>query len=240
MIDNTIRKLPLSKILSATNTHCLLNIKQSILFICIAYMITALALFSWKTGFFWPILVFMYILWGMFFRFYLGRKPYFDLSAFFNSMIPSTKIVLLSVVVCSILIILPFVPLFISTSAEFNEKYFHFLQGDFESNDMLILIANVLFVLASPLIAYRPFLAWISSLNGRSGSLRMAWKKTRSNYTEFLLIAIITSLSISLIRWLIIQLGGNDYITLLFLAPVIIYFNVVAAETYRFFFLDIE
>ena len=155
-------------------------------------------------------------------------------------MIPSTKIVLLSVVVCSILIILPFVPLFISTSAEFNEKYFHFLQGDFESNDMLILMANVLFVLASPLIAYRPFLAWISSLNGRSGSLRMAWKKTRGNYTEFLLIAIITSLSISLIRWLIIQLGGNDYITLLFLAPVIIYFNVVAAETYRFFFLDIE
>ncbi len=240
MVNEIIKKLPLGNILSLANQYFKDNWQKNILFTIIAYIITAMTLFSWKTIFFWPVLVLMYILWGMFFRYYFERRPYFEWKSLINSMIPSTKIVVLSVVICSFLIVLPFIPLFISSSAEFNERYSHFLQGNFESDGMLILIANIMFVLTSPIIAYRPFLAWISSLNGRAGSLRMAWNKTKGNYAEFLLIAIITNLSIGLIRWIIMHIGGNDYITLLFLAPVITYFNVVAAETYRFFFLDIE
>jgi hypothetical protein len=112
-----------------------------------------------------------------------------------------------------------------------------FLQGDVEHSGMLIFIANVLFILVSPMLAYRPFLAWISSLIGRSGSLRFAWKKTKGNYVEFLLVAIITNLSVAFVRWLVMYLGGNDYITLLFVAPVFIYFNVLSAKIYEFFFL---
>ena len=85
-----------------------------------------------------------------------------------------------------------------------------------------------------------PFLAWISALSGRSGSLRFAWGRTRGNYAAFLLIAIMTNLSIIAVRGLILFLGGDDYVTLLFLAPLTIYFNVVSAKAYEFFFLEIE
>jgi hypothetical protein len=36
------------------------------------------------------------------------------------------------------------------------------------------------------------------------------------------------------------RLGGNDYITLLVAAPLVIYFNVLSAKAYEFFFLDID
>ena len=240
MANEIIKKLPLKDILSLANQYIKINWQKSVLFTLIAYLVMAIALFSWKSIFFWFVLLLMYVLWGMFFRYYLGRKPYFEWKSLVNSTVPSTKIVVLSVVICSILIVLPFIPLFISNSAEFNESYSRFLQGDIEKEGMLVLITNFLFVLASPVIAYRPFLAWISSLNGRTASLRMAWNKTKGNYIEFLLIAIITSLSISILRWVIVYLGCSDYITLLFLAPIVTYFNVVAAETYRFFFLNVE
>ena len=155
----------------------------------------------------------------------------------FNSLIPSTKIVVLSVVIGTVLIMLSMLPLFISNSPEFLNKYTLFLQGDVEHRGMLFFVVNFLFILVSPMLAYRPFLAWIASLVGRSGSLRFAWKKTRGNYFEFLLVAIITNLSVAFVRWLVMYWGGNDYITLIFIAPVFIYFNVLSAKIYEFFFL---
>ena len=190
--------------------------------------------------FFWPILVLIYILWGMSFRYYLGRTPYFEVKSLFNSLIPSTKIVVLTVVIGLLLVVLPFIPLFVTSSPEFSEQYLKFLQGDFEEHDLLLMVADVVFILLSPTIAYRPFLAWISALSGRSGSLRLAWGKTRGNYLEFLTIAVLTNLSIGLSRSIILNLGGNDYITMFFVAPIVVLFNVFSAKTYDFFFLDKE
>lgn len=241
MAESTIKKLPLGNILAESWRYCRIHGQTNLLFAAVAYAVGALALFSWKSLFFWPVLVLIYVLWGSFFRYYLGRKPYFDIGALFNSLIPSTKIVLLSVVICTLLIVLPIIPLFWDISPEFNERYMHFLQGDLEQNEgMLVVFANLMFIVISPFIAYRPFLAWISALAGRSGSLRFAWDKTRGNYAEFLLIAVITNLSIMAARWVVWNLGGNDYVTLVFVAPVVIYFNVAAAKAYEFFFLDVE
>lgn len=241
MAESNIKKLPLKNILAESWRYCMANGKMSLAFAVIAYAMGALALFSWKSLFFWPVLILIYVLWGSFFRYYLGRKPYFYFEALFNSLIPSTKIVLLSVVICTILIVLPIIPLFLNFSPEFNERYLYFLQGDFEQDEgMLVVLANLLFVLISPVIAYRPFLAWISALAGRSGSLRFAWEKTKGNYAEFLLIAVITNLTIMAARWVVWNLGGDDYGTLLFAAPVVVYFNVAAAKAYEFFFLDVE
>ena len=237
MIENDIKKLPLKDVLSEAWLHCASNKKIALFLTAIVYVVGALAVFSWKHILFWPIMLAIYVLWGMYFRFYFKRQPYFDCKVLFNSLVPSTKIVVLSVVIGTILIMLPVLPLFISTSPEFVDEYTLFLQGDVEKQGMLILIANILFMLMSPFLAYRPFLAWISSLIGRSGSLRFAWKKTKGNYFEFLLIALITNLSIAFVRWLVMYLGGNDYMTMLFVAPVFIYFNVLSAKTYEFFFL---
>ena len=237
MTENDINKLPLREILSESLTYCIANKKVALMLTAIVYVVGALALFSWKHILFWPIMLAVYVLWGMYFRLYFNRKPYFDFKVLFNSLVPSTKIVVLTVVIGTILIMLPILPLFISTSPEFIDEYTLFLQGDVEKQGMLILIANVLFMLMSPFLAYRPFLAWISSLIGRSGSLRFAWKRTKGNYLEFLLIALITNLSIAFVRWLVMYLGGNDYITMLFVAPVFIYFNVLSAKAYEFFFI---
>lgn len=237
MIENDIKKLPLTEVLSDSWRYCISHGKAAFILTVIVYVVGALALFSWKHILFWPIMLVIYILWGMYFRFYFNRRPYFDYKVLFNSLVPSTKIVVLSVVIGTLLIMLPILPLFVSSSPEFLNRYTLFLQGDVEHRGMLVLIANVLFMLMSPMLAYRPFLAWISSLIGRSGSLRFAWKKTKGNYFEFLLIALITNLSIAFVRWLVMYLGGNDYITLLFVAPVFIYFNVLSAKAYEFFFL---
>lgn len=241
MAGNDIKKLPLKNILIQSWDYCRLNWKMSAIFVAIAYAAGALALFSWKSFAFWPILFLIYVLWGAFFRYYMNRKPYFDWSALFNSLVPSTKIVLLSVVICSLLILLPLIPLFLNFSPEFNARYAYFLQGDLEQDEgMLVWCANFMFILLSPIIAYRPFLAWISALLGRSGALRFAWEKTKGNYAEFLLIAIITNLSVMAARFVIWNLGGDDYMTLLLVAPLVIYFNVVSAKAYEFFFLDVE
>ena len=236
-----VKKLPLKHVLVQSWDYCRSNWQKNFLFTIVAYLFFALALFSWKSVAFWPVLFAIYVLWGSFFRYYLGRKPYLDLNAFFNSLVPSTKIVVLSVVICSLLIILPLIPLFLDLPLEVRDKYLHFLQSDFEQDEgMLVVLANLMFIVVSPAVAYRPFLAWISALVGRSGSLRFAWSKTKGNYAEFLLIAVITNLTIMAARLLVWNLGGNDYITLMFVAPVVIYFNVVAAKAYEFFFLDVE
>ena len=191
MAEIDIKKLPLKEILSESWSYCITHGKTALYLTAIVYAVGSLALFSWKHILFWPIILAVYVLWGMYFRFYFNRKPYFDYKVLFNSLVPSTKIVVLSVVIGTLLIMLPILPLFVSSSPEFLEKYTLFLQGDVEKRGMLILIANVLFMLISPVGAYRPFLAWISSLVGRSGSLRFAWKKTKGNYFEFLFIALI-------------------------------------------------
>lgn len=240
MTTTTVRKLPLKQILQEAWGYCAGSRRVSLAFSAAAYVIGALALLSWKSLFFWPVLVLIYVLWGASFRYYLNRKPYFDWPALFNSLIPSTKIVVLSVVVVSVLVLLPMAPLFMNVSPEFNAAYAQFLQGNFEQKQLLIWATDLVFLLISPLIAYRPFLAWISALSGRSGSLRFAWSRTKGNYGAFLLIAVMTNLSIIAVRGLILFCGGNDYMTLLFAAPLTIYFNVVSAKAYEFFFLDIE
>ena len=240
MNDPFVKKLPLNKILSEAWEFCRNDGKNSLIFSTVAYAVGAIALFSWKSLAFWPALLLMYVLWGAHFRYYLQRRPYFDYKMLFNSLVPSTKIVLLSVLIVSILILLPLLPLFMDLSPEFKTEYAKMLQGDFQDQQMFIVFSDIFFLLISPLVAYRPFLAWISALVGRSGSLRFAWSRTRGNYWEFLLIAVLTNISIMVIRWLVFTLGGDDYVTLLFIAPMVIYFNVVSAKAYEFFFLDKE
>ncbi len=240
MTDNNIKKLPLKSILREAWVNCMANRQMNLLFAVIAYVMGALALASWKSLLFWPILLAIYVLWGACFRYYLGRKPFFEPRALFNSLVPSTKIVMLSVVVVSVLILLPMIPLFVNINPEFNLVYARFMLGDFEQNKLLFLITDIVFLLISPIMVYRPFLAWISALVGRSGSLRFAWSKTKGNYGEFLLLAVLTNFSIVLGRCLVWSLGGNDYLTLVLAAPLVVYFNVVSIKAYEFFFLDIE
>ena len=101
MTESSIKKLPLKNILAESMHYCTANGKMCFGFAVVAYVAGALALFSWKSFAFWPVLFLIYVLWGAFFRYYMDKRPYFDRNALFNSLIPSTKIVLLSVVIFS-------------------------------------------------------------------------------------------------------------------------------------------
>lgn len=230
-------KLPLAEIMRGSWNYCNANPKSIALFCGLNYLVCAAMFYSWKTVWLWPVIALMYVLWGAFFRYYFDRKPYLVLKPLFVSLVPSTKIVVLSVLLVTAFLLLPFAILFIPhLPPEFVEPYTAFLQNNMQTdNEVLNTIVNVVMVLFSPLIFYRPMLAWISTLLGRSGSLRFAWNKTRGNYWEFLLLSIVIDLSLSFIYKAVLLLGGNVYIALLPLSVLIVYYNVVVAKVWEWF-----
>lgn len=221
-------KLPLAEIMRNSWSYCNHNPKAVALFAGLNYLVCAAAFYGWKTFWLWLILIAMYVLWGAFFRYYFNRKPYLLLRPLFVSLVPSTKIVVLSVLLVTAFLLLPFAILFIpSLPPQFVEMYTAFLQSNMQTdNEVLNMLVNLVMVLFSPVIFYRPMMAWISTLLGRSGSLRFAWSKTKGNYWEFLLLAVVIDLSVTFIYKAVLLLGGNVYVALLPLSILIVYFNV--------------
>ena len=238
MADVNVKKMPIAIILDDSLSYFKNNLLQMTSFSLFAYFLAVVALYSWKTIWFWPFMLVVYILWSAFFRFYFKRQPYFSLRPIMYSMVPSTKILVLGVVIITILIALPFVPLFLPISPDWIDDYALFLQHNMQESDVVDAVLNLVVIILSPFLFYRPALAWIAAITGRSGSLRFAWSKTKGNYWEFLLMAIIIDLSSVLFYKLILILGGNIAVALIFLAPLTIYFNVALAKVYSFFFLE--
>lgn len=233
-----MEKFPLKLILQSAGRYCIENYKVTLGFGLVFYILLALMVWSWQSIWLWPILALFYVIWGVFFRYYFNRYPSMSLKPLFNSLLPAVKIVLLIVVIATLFFMMPTMLLFVNISPEFNAGYAKFMQADMDNYDLQVMAANILFLIVSPIVAYRPFLAWISAILGRSGSLRQAWSKTTGNYGRFLAIAVITELSLMILRRMIFYFNGNDYITVAFAAVILVYFNVVAAQVYKFFFLD--
>lgn len=240
MLNLNVKKMVLRDVFGKAYGYCRNNLKRFVGFSLGAFLSGVLVIASWDSLWLWPVLLLVYVVWGGFFRYYFNRKPYFEWSVFFRALVPSSKVMVLSVVVGVLLIVLPFVPLFVSTSPEFNTRYAYFLQGDIEGVEMLLLLANIMFLMVSPVIVYRPFLAWIAALLGRSGSLRLAWDRTKGNYGEFLVIAVLVELIIWAIDSTVSMLGGNEFVVMLVASPVVVFFNILSAKLFEFFFLDVE
>ena len=240
MCNTEVKKIRLGSILREAFEYCNKTPKMVLLFVVLNYMLCSAMVYSWKTFWLWALLLVMYVLWGGLFRYYFERKPYFEYSVLFYSMIPSTKIVVLSVIVVSLIFLFPVMILFIPNLPDaFAANYAHFLKVTMQQTDILDAVVNLVVVLFSPVILYRPMLAWIAALLGRSGSLRFAWEKTQGNYWEFLLLAIIINLSVAFLYNGILWIGGNIYIALVPISVLVVYFNIVIAKLYEHFFLDI-
>ncbi|MCQ2741358.1 MAG: hypothetical protein MJ210_04505, partial [Alphaproteobacteria bacterium] len=93
MNEDNRKKMPLGEILQSSFQYCTGTPRQTLLFCIIAYILGVLSLLTWKTICFWGVLFLTYVLWGMFFRYYATRNPYFSWKALFNSLLPSTAIV---------------------------------------------------------------------------------------------------------------------------------------------------
>lgn len=234
-------KLPVAEVLTGAWQYCTAHPRVMLLFAVLNYAVCAAAAYSWKTVWLWPVLIAMYVLWGALIRCFFRREPYAAFEPLFASMVPSSKILVLSVLVVTLLVVLPVVPLFLPhMPSEFIDKYSYFLQSHMQEDDVVDAVINVVVTLLSPLIFYRPFFAWVSSLIGRSGLLKSAFEKTRGNYWELLLLAIVINLSSSLVYYLMTVAGAPLWLTVMPLSVLALYFNIVLAKCYEFFFLEIE
>ena len=191
MEQNAIKKLPLAQMFVSTNQSVREYIKPVILFSVVNFFILLACVYSWKTIIFLPLLVIGYVFWCYFFRYYFRRYPYFDGRIIFQSTVSSTKILFFSMILVTIIVVLPIVPLFLGLPQDMTDRYQRFLQKYMLESDWLDLGLHLVVTFLSPYIIYRPFLAWISSLLGRTGSIHEAWKKTAGNYWQFLMLALI-------------------------------------------------
>lgn len=195
----------------------------------------------WTSSWFLPWLIVLYVLGCAFFRFIFDRKPYFEKDKMLKSLIPSTKILVIMLVSVSLVTLLPFVPLLMNNvPADVKDNYFIFLQTYMDDSGEVTLVQSVIILLLSPLIFFRPFMAWISSILGRSGLMATAWDKSRGNYVPMLML--MTVLSIPTVLWNFISDFGSwgILVSIVLNAPLLVFSNLLLAKAYSFFFLEID
>lgn len=181
-----------------------------------------------------------YVYWCGFFRVYYNKKPYFLTTSVFGSMVPSTKIFFITLFAALLLVMLPYLPLLMGFNEEyllFFEKYMDALQN-VEASMLNRLLFSLVLVLISPLIICRPFFAWISSLQGLNGSMRKAFRKTSGNYGNFAGIMFILNLPCVFVYELDLYAGCGGWLSIAFYSIFFIYFNLVFAKLYDYFYSD--
>ena len=106
------KKLPLLKILNVSLDYCLENFKAvagfsavNLLFLLVTLLLPG----GYGNPLFLIWLVFYYVFWCFFFRFYFNRRPYLMFRKIFDSLVPSTKILFLTAVFGFGLSLLPLV-----------------------------------------------------------------------------------------------------------------------------------
>lgn len=182
-----------------------------------------------------------YLFWCYFFRFYYQRKPYVLTLKIFDSLIPSTKILFITLALATLLAYLPFLPLFFGLPVDVLDEYTTgFIQEYMDENKLYDWGMTVILLLVTPLIFYRPLFAWISAVIGRSGSLRNAWRLTRGNYGRFLLVTVVFNAAAFLIDWVDRLLNASDWLDFTLGSPLVVFCNIYIAKSYDFFFLDLD
>lgn len=188
--------------------------------------------------FIWAIV--FYVFWCFFFRFYYDRKPYLLFKKIADSLVPSTKILFMTFIFATILVVLPYIPLFIGLPFDVIDRYTYFLKEYMQDTKLVDLGLNCLLILVSPVILYRPFMAWISALIGRSGQLKTALIRTKGNYWQFVAIIALFNFLLVAFERLSNWVPVPDIIYWFIASPIFVFFNIVIAKSYDFFFLDID
>ncbi len=220
---------------------------------------TKFVLLYWQTALFWSILnlillfvlksipggwtnslsilwlVSYYIYWNMFFRYILQHQPYFSLIRIFNGLVPVSKIMFINIGIYVMLIIIPYIPLLMG----FRDKYLEFFEAYMdilELNNSLYIKAMfyILMLLVSPYTIMRPYLAFISSIVGKSRSIMDAYKKTKGHYWRFVGCATIMSSAFALSTY--INTVHHVDITIYLMAFLLTYFNIIFINMYKYFY----
>lgn len=180
-------------------------------------------------------LVAYYVYWCIFMRQIQQHKPYFSLIRIFNGLIPASKIMFINICIYIFITITPFIPLlmgFRGKYLEFFEQYMEIM----ESYDSLTgkTFFYLFMLIISPLTLMRPYLAWISSLVGKSRSIIDAYKKTKGNYFKFIECAATMSIIFEISYY--IDTIYNINTLMLIMSVLSVYFNIVFIHIYKSFY----
>lgn len=198
------KTFPVAETFLASWRYCRENRRHIAVFTLVNWLLLLLGFkFMGGTGnilfIFWCVLYYLFSC--FFFRFYYNRRPYLLTHKIFDSLVPSTKILFLTLALATLLAYLPFAPLFLGFPAEMMEDYaVGFIQEYMDENKLYDMGLALVLLLVSPIIFFRPMMAWISSVIGRSGSLRNAWRRTKGNYLRFLAVVFLFNAAAYLVQ----------------------------------------
>lgn len=238
MSADTAKKLPVANILKQSFRYFNSKPLTMLVLTVLNYVTILLGVYTWSKPEFFIILILGYILWSYFFRFYFNKKPYLQVKSMTSSLAPSVKILVIGFVVLTVIILLPFAPLFLGILGPHADSYLNFLKTYMQDSQTLDVFMGILLVFIAPYIFYRPFFAWIGSLLGRNGSLRYAMRRTKGNYWPLVMLLLVLNIPFALVEQ-IVRLGGFPQpLAFLIISPLVVYANIVIARCYEFFFIE--
>lgn len=232
MPEENVKKLPVGNILTGSIGYFISKLKIMLVFSAFNFVEVLIGVHTWRTPAFFVLLIFAYAFWCCFFRFYFDKKPYFQLKSMGLSVAPSTKILFLSFVVMTLLILFPFALPFLGLGEA--DYYLKFLSD----KEMVDAVSAVVSIFLAPFLFFRPFFAWIDSVLGRSGSLRFAMQKSRGNYWQIVTLLLILNIPFVIVGQICDKANAPEWVLYLLLSPLIVYANLVIARSYEFFFVE--
>ena len=174
-----------------------------------------------------------------FFRFLFQREPYLLSWKLLATLVPSVKIIFLVFLCVLILAMLPFFFYLLNgVSLEVKDNYTFFLKQYMQDSQSVDIVLNVVFTVFSPYLFLRPFLAWIGAVLGRSGSILSAFTRTKGYYFPMLLLMIVFNLVFGGLFFALRMDMINVWVVVFLSAPLILFFNLVMARVYNYFFLS--
>lgn len=238
MVADKIKKLPIADMLKSSFQYFNSKPMAMLSFCVLNYIIVLIGLYTWSKPTFLLLAVVAYAFWSYFFRFYFNKKPYLQTKSLVSSLAPSTKILVIGFVILTILIVLPFAPLFLGFNGQYADRYLAFLKKYMQDSQAIDTILGIITVFIAPYIFYRPFFAWIGSLIGRNGNVRFALAKTKGNYWQIVALLLILNIPFMVIDQLSNLFGFSIAPKLLLMSPLIVYSNIIIARSYEFFFIE--
>ena len=236
-------KFSMIKLFADTFYYCRKNITPLAIFTLINivfFVFCFKVLNAWHDRLFLPWLVLYYVYWFAFFRFYFGRKPLIVTEKIFGTLLPTVKIFVLMLLVMTLLLILPLILPFIFGYTEWLEEYLQKLQKYMEDSEAINFATILIFTLIFPLIYYRPMMAWIGSVIGRSGVLSTAFARTKGCYLKFLLLTIVFNSAYLLVDCFDSWSGMDGWLSICLESVLVVVGNVALAKLYEYFFLEID
>lgn len=241
MVRDDVKILPVMDILKQAYKHMLENEKM-IHPLWFVHIVLCAAVNLIEGGFSNPLsliwAVFYYIFWCVFFRMYYQKKPYFSPKKMGASLLPSTKMFFLSFSMLLLLVVLPYIPLLMGFHNRYLAAFEHYMAA-IQAPEMSLYntaVFSLVFLVISPIVFCRPYLAWISSLQGCSGSIKKVFKKTKGNYMPFVYLMFLLNLPCFVAYGFDSMLGCFGWFSVMFYSVYLIYFNIVFAKVYDFFY----